>query len=41
MPQALEQMLDGVPEDQRGGLLMLLDALAGQGFVGSSRRLRE
>ncbi len=34
VPQALEAMLAGMPEDQRGGLLELLDALGGHGLPG-------
>jgi choline dehydrogenase-like flavoprotein len=41
VPQVLEQMLGGMPDDQRDGLLMLLDALGEQGFLRSSRRSRE
>jgi choline dehydrogenase-like flavoprotein len=37
----LEQMLAGMPDDQRSGLLQLLDALAAQGFLRSSLRSRE
>jgi choline dehydrogenase-like flavoprotein len=41
VPQAMERMLAGMPDDQRGGLLQLLDALGDQGFVRSSQRSRE
>ncbi len=41
VPQVLETVLDGMPDDQRDGLLQLLDALADQGFVRSSQRSRE
>ncbi len=40
-PQALEQMLAGMPDDARAGLLELLEALGEQGFVRSSLRSRE
>ena len=39
--QALSQFLAGMPDDQRAGLLQLLEALADQGFVRSSLRSRE
>jgi choline dehydrogenase-like flavoprotein len=38
---ALEQLLTSLPEEQLGGLLQLLDALADQGFVRSSQRSQE
>jgi GMC oxidoreductase len=41
VPQALEQMLCAMPEDQRGGLLGLLAALDAHGFTGSSPSARE
>jgi hypothetical protein len=41
VPQVIEQMLSGMPDDQRLGLLSLLEALADQGFGRSSRRSRE
>ncbi len=41
VPQVLEQFLTAMPDDQRGGLLQLLDALAGQRFVAASQRSRE
>ena len=41
VPQALEQMIGTMPDDQRTGLLALLEALAGQGFVHASQRSRE
>ncbi|MGZ4173321.1 MAG: GMC family oxidoreductase N-terminal domain-containing protein, partial [Solirubrobacteraceae bacterium] len=40
-PMALEQMLATLPDDQRTGLLQLLEALADQGYVRASRRSRE
>ncbi len=39
--QALSQFLATMPDEQRGGLLQLLEALADQGFVRSSLRSRE
>ncbi len=39
--QALGQFLATMPDEQRGGLLQLLEALADQGFVRSSLRSRE
>jgi choline dehydrogenase-like flavoprotein len=40
VPQAIEQMLAGMPDDQRIGLLQLLEALGDQGFMRSSLRSR-
>jgi choline dehydrogenase-like flavoprotein len=39
--QAIEQFLDAAPDDQRAGLLQLLDGLADQGFATGSQRSRE
>jgi choline dehydrogenase-like flavoprotein len=39
--QALAGMLDDMPEDQRAGLVMLLDALASQDFLRHTQRSRE
>jgi choline dehydrogenase-like flavoprotein len=41
VPQVIELMLGGMPEDQRTGLLTLLEALGEQGFGRSSLRSRE
>lgn len=41
VPAALAGMLESIPDEQRAGLLALLEALAGQGFVGASQRSRE
>jgi choline dehydrogenase-like flavoprotein len=41
VPEALAGMLDTMPNEQRGGLVQLLDALAEQGFALASRRSRE
>jgi choline dehydrogenase-like flavoprotein len=41
VPQVLEQMLAEMPDDQREGLLQLLDAFADQGFARASHRSRE
>jgi choline dehydrogenase-like flavoprotein len=41
VPATLEQMLATLPDDQRAGLMQLLDALAEQGYVRASRRSRE
>ncbi len=40
-PVALEEMLATLPDDQRTGLLQLLEALADQGYLRASRRSRE
>jgi choline dehydrogenase-like flavoprotein len=40
VPQALAEMLATMPDDQRAGLLQLLDALAEQGFLHASARSR-
>ena len=39
--QAILQLLATLPDDQSGGLLALLDALVGQGFLAASRLSRE
>ncbi|CAA9512467.1 MAG: Glucose-methanol-choline (GMC) oxidoreductase:NAD binding site [uncultured Solirubrobacteraceae bacterium] len=39
--QALSQFLASMPDDQRAGLLQLLEALADQGFIRASLRSRE
>jgi len=41
VPQVLEQMLATMPEEQRAGLLQLLEALGDQGFARASQRSRE
>ncbi len=41
VPQAAEQTLAGLPAEQQQGMAQLLDALAEQGFLRSSRRSRE
>ena len=41
VPQVIELMLSGMPEDQRTGLVLLLEALGDQGFTRSSLRSRE
>ena len=41
VPQVLEGVIAGLPEDQATGLLQLLDALAEQGFAHASQRSRE
>ncbi len=41
VPQTLEMLLGTLPDDQRGGLLQLLEALAEQRFVKASQRSRE
>jgi choline dehydrogenase-like flavoprotein len=41
VPQVLEAMLEGMGDEQRGGLLELLGALAEQGFPRASQRSRE
>lgn len=41
VPQAIEQALAAMPEEQRVGPAALLDALAGQGFLRASHRSRE
>ncbi len=41
VPDALEQVLADLPEEQLGGAGQLLDALADQGFTRASRRSRE
>jgi choline dehydrogenase-like flavoprotein len=39
--QAILQLLTTLPDDQQAGMLGLLDAIAGQGFVGASPASRE
>jgi choline dehydrogenase-like flavoprotein len=41
VPQVVEHVLAGMPDDQRAGLLALLEALAAQDFARSSQRSRE
>ncbi len=41
VPEVIELMLTGMPEDQRAGLVMLLEALGDQGFPRASLRSRE
>ena len=41
VPHALEQVIAGMPEENRMGMLALLDGLAQQGFVHASRLSRE
>src|ERR1700733_1118881 len=41
VPQVIELMLTGMPNDQRDGLVMLLEALGDQGFATTSLRSRE
>jgi choline dehydrogenase-like flavoprotein len=41
VPQVLAEMLEGMPDDQRAGLLELLGALGEQGFTRASQRSRE
>ena len=41
VPEALEHVLTGLPDEQFEGVKQLLDALADQGFARSSRRSRE
>ena len=41
VPQTLEMLLGTLPDDQRGGLLGLLEALAGHGLVGAPQDARE
>lgn len=40
VPQVVEYLLVGMPDDHRAGLLALLEALAGEDFVGCSPLLR-
>ena len=40
-PEALGEVIAGMPPQQREGLEQLLDGLARMGFVGASRRSRE
>ncbi|MDX6664190.1 MAG: hypothetical protein QOG68_396, partial [Solirubrobacteraceae bacterium] len=39
--QAILDLLGTLPDDQAGGMLELLDAIGGQGFLGASRPSRE
>lgn len=39
--QAILELLATLPDDQQAGMLELLDAIAGQGFVGASQASRE
>jgi choline dehydrogenase-like flavoprotein len=41
VPQAVVQLLAELPDDQRAGLCLLLDALGEQGFLRASQRSRE
>lgn len=41
VPQVVEYVLTRMPDDQRAGLLALLEALGDQGFARSSQRSRE